>query len=398
MRALVRAAIALALLAAAAGLCRAAGSLLPGAAAAGLGLALAAGLPGAAMLRGLGLDARLGALGSLAVLPMAGLAAWVVPLAVALVLGLPFGWLLWATLVTSALVLALMPGIAIQLPAWPAALTAGVTVAMAIAASRWQPPYLTGDAFFHAGRVRKLLDLPDLSFSGLSAYRDGHVHAGYAFPLLHAVEAAAIRLAGLDPSAGYLELIAGCAALLPVAVYAAGRSLGGQTVGACAAVLALWDVVGRNGGGLDSVEQPGGFAFVLLFPIAVFLIAELRRSPDDRRVAAAVCGSLLVISLVHPTYALVLLAVLAGAVVSTRRGAVVLAIGVLETAVVFGLIWASALRGAPRTSGKALSPENFWIVSGHGLALTGDWIAQHRVEFLAAVLLVVPMLVIRDRR
>ena len=288
MRALVRAGLALALLAAAAGLCRVAGSLLPGAAAAGLGLALAAGLPGAALLRGLGLDARLGALGSLAVLPMAGLAAWVAPLAVALALGLPFEWVLWATLVVSALVLALTPGIAIRLTVWPAVLTGSVTVAMALAASRWQPPYLTGDAFFHAGRVRKLLDLPDLSFSGLSAYQDGHVHAGYAFPLLHAVEAAAIRLAGLEPSAGYLELIAGCAALLPVAVYAAGRSLGGQTVGVCAAVFALWDVVARNGGVLDSIEQPGGFVFVLLFPIAVFLIAELRRSPEDRRVAAAV--------------------------------------------------------------------------------------------------------------
>ena len=124
-------------------------------------------------------------------------------------------------------------------------------------------------------------------------------------------------------------------------------------------MFALWDVVARNGGVLDSIEQPGGFVFVLLFPIAVFLIAELRRSPEDRRVAAAASGSLLVIALVHPTYALVLLAVLAGAVVSTRRGALVLAIGALETAVVFGLIWVSALRGAPRTSGKALSPENF---------------------------------------
>ena len=182
MRALVRAAIALGLLAAAVVACRAAGSLLPGAVAAAMGLALAAGLPGAALLRGLGLDARLGALGSLAVLPMAGLVAWVAPLAVALVLGLPFGWLLAATLVASALVLALVPGIAIRVPARPAALTAAVMVAMAVTASRWQPPYLTGDAFFHAGRVRKLLELPDLSFSGLSAYRDGHVHAGYAFP------------------------------------------------------------------------------------------------------------------------------------------------------------------------------------------------------------------------
>jgi hypothetical protein len=398
VRALVRAGIALALLAAAVAACRGAGALLPGAIAAGLGLALAAGLPGVALLRGVGLDARLGALGSLAVLPMAGLAAWVAPLAVALLLGLPFAWILWPTLVVSALVLALTPGIAIDVPPRPAALTAAATLAMAAFASRWQPPHLTGDAFFHAGRVRKLLDLPDLSFSGLSAYRDGHVHAGYAFPLLHAVEAAAIDLAGLEPSAGYLYLVAGCAALLPVVVFAAGRSLGGQTVGACAVMFALWDAVGRGDGVLDSIEQPSGFVFMVLFPVAVFLIAELRRSPDDRRVAAAVCGSLLIVALVHPTYALVLLAVLAAAVASTRRGVVVLAAASLQTAVVFGLIWAASLRGAPRGSGKALSSENFWIVSGHGLALTGTWIIQHRVEFLAATLLIVPLLFIRDRR
>jgi hypothetical protein len=65
---------------------------------------------------------------------------------------------------------------------------------------------------------------------------------------------------------------------------------------------------------------------------------------------------------------------------------------------VFGLIWATALRGAPRPTGKALSSENFWIVSGHGIALAGAWIVHHRVEFLAATLLLVPLLVVRDRR
>ena len=398
MRALARAAIALVLLAATVAVCRITGMALPGAVAAGLGFALAVGLPGAALLRAIGLDARLGALGSLAVLPMAGLAAWVAPLALGLAVGVQFGWVLWPTIVVSALILALMPGIDLPLRPRPSALAGAVAVAMATLACRWQPPFLTGDAFFHAGRVRKLLDLPEISFSGLSAYQNGHVHAGYAFPLLHAVQAGAISAAGLEPSAGYLDLIAASAALLPLAVFAAGRSLGGQTVGLCAAAIAVWDVAGRNGGGLDSIEQPGGFVFVLLFPAAVFLIAELRRSPDDRRLAAGVCGSLLVVALVHPTYALVLLAILAAAVVATRRSFAVLAIGAAQTVIVFGLIWAAALRGAPRGQGRSLSPENFWIVSGHGLALAGSWMVQHRVEFLAAILLVVPMLIVRERR
>jgi hypothetical protein len=40
----------------------------------------------------------------------------------------------------------------------------------------------------------------------------------------------------------------------------------------------------------------------------------------------------LVVALVHPTYAIVLLAALTGAVLASRRNALVLAIGVLETA------------------------------------------------------------------
>ncbi len=398
MRLLARAAAALGLLTAGVVACRVGGALLPGPAAAGIGFALGLGLPGAALLRALGLDARLGALGSLVVLPTAGLVAWVAPLAVALTIGLPLGWVLWPTLAASALVLALAPGIGLHVAVRPAAVAATATLAMAAVASRWQPPYLTGDAFFHAGRVRKLLDLPELSFSGVSAYHHGTVHAGYAFPLLHAVQAVAIRLAGLEPSAAYLDLVAVSAALIPITVFAAGRSVGGQTVGACAAAIAVWDVTGGGGRALVAIEQPGAFVFVLLFPAAVYLIAELHRTPDDRRVAAAICGSVLVVALIHPTYALVLLAVLAAAVVATHRGWRMLAVGVAETAVVFVVIWAAALRGAPRGAGRTEATGDFWTVSGNVLALAGDWIVHNRVPFLAAVLLVVPLLFVRDRR
>ena len=53
---------------------------------------------------------------------------------------------------------------------------------------------------FHAGRIRKLLALDRLSLDGVSTYLNGHPHAGYAFPLLHAAQAGAIDLVRADPT------------------------------------------------------------------------------------------------------------------------------------------------------------------------------------------------------
>jgi hypothetical protein len=393
-----RAIVGLALLAAAVAVCRAAGAALPATAAITASFALALGLPGLALLRASGLDRRLGVVGSIAVVPVAGLAAWTVPLLAGMLIGLPFSWVAWFTLCAGALCLALLfEPLAMAVDRTALALSA-IVAATTVLASRWQPPSLAGDGYFHAGRVRKLLDLPDLSFSGVSAYQDGHVHAGYAFPLLHGVEAAAMLLSGSDASAGFVHLVPGCAALLGVAVFAAGRALGGSTVGYLAAWFVLWDAFARSGGVIDSIEQPSTFVFLLLFPAAVYLIIELVSAPVDRLLTAAVCAAVLTVSLVHPTYALALLAIVAGAVACSRQAWRCLVVASVLTAAVFGAIWFAALRGGTPGPQRPIRAHNYWIVDGHPVALAGDWIIHSRVEALASILLVVPLLVSGRRR
>ncbi|HEV7132785.1 MAG TPA: hypothetical protein VGN27_03510, partial [Gaiellaceae bacterium] len=43
-----------------------------------------------------------------------------------------------------------------------------------------------GDALFHLGRMRKLLDFGSLSLRTVDEFKDGGLHPGYAFPLWHA--------------------------------------------------------------------------------------------------------------------------------------------------------------------------------------------------------------------
>ena len=168
-----------------------------------------------------------------------------------------------------------------------------------------------GDALFHAGRVRKLIELDSLSLSGISTYLDGAPHAGYAFPLLHAAQAGAVKLAGGDPSATYVSLVPVFVCLVPVAVYAAGRAIAGPAVGAAAALLACWDalVPGAWPLSLQWTEQPPTFTFVVLLPIGVLVIHELCRTPEHRGLQASWLAIVGVVAFVHPTYVFPLLAI-----------------------------------------------------------------------------------------
>ena len=52
---------------------------------------------------------------------------------------------------------------------------------------------------FHLARVRKILAVPHLSLDSVSELANGKPHAGYVFPLLHAVEAASLRSPASTP-------------------------------------------------------------------------------------------------------------------------------------------------------------------------------------------------------
>ena len=149
-----------------------------------------------------------------------------------------------------------------------------------------------------------MIALDGLSLDGLSVYWHGHPHAGYAFPLLHASQAAAIRLLGVDASVAYTNLTPAFAFFVPVAVYGAGRALANRPVAAAAAVFASWDILTRIIAGL--VKQPPFFTFTVLFPAIIILLAMGYRHRQQRIwwwwtvIAAAE------VAVLHPTYSVVL--------------------------------------------------------------------------------------------
>ncbi len=372
---------------------RLAGAVLPEQVALAVGLMVVIGVPGRALLRASGVAARLDGPQRLAVLPLAGLAAWAVPLAVAMLVHITLGWLV-------AAVLALSAGASLwerpRRDAWlrrERALLVGAGVLVAVAASRWQSPLL-GDALFHAGRVRKLVDLPGLSLQGVSAFLHSYPHAGYVFPLLHAVQAAAIEITGLDPSAAYPNLVPAFAFMLVPAVYGAGRSLGGSAVGVSAGALAVWDAMSRGGGQIGALEQPPSFTFVVLVPATVALLAAAWTRPSDRRLRLAVVVAVTVIGVVHATYAVVPLAIIAAATVVSRRGWLTLLASTGAVAAVFAAIWWLALRGGAHVTGRPVTASDFVLWHGRPLALQASVIVHGRTEFLAALVAVVPLLVL----
>ena len=382
----VRCGAALVILVLAAAAARAAGSALPGQLAMLPAFALAVVLPGIAVVRVAGFDDRLLPSTTLAAVPVLGLAAWIVPLGVALFAGLPLDAPLGLLLVASALALALVER---PFPRFGAEQLwmLGAGALTSVLAARWAEPVLQSDGLFHAGRVRKLVDLSHLSFGGISAYRDGAVHAGYAFPLVHAAEAGAVRLAGVDPSAGLLALIPACAFFVPAAAYAAGRVLGGPPAGAAAVAFVLWESVSVAGGVLDSSELPGAVVFRIVVPVGIALLAEAVRRSDDRRIEAAVVACVLVATLAHPTYVMTLLAVLT-AVVIARRGSGwrMLVASFLLVGLTLGAIWLAAIHGTPGAAGTRLAPNGFATIDGHPVIRSGEYLVNGRLTVLLTAL------------
>jgi hypothetical protein len=356
-------------------------------------------VPGWALLHTTRLNEHLNVVEAVALLPVAGPAAWAPALVLGLAAHLPFTVVLGLVLVGSVL------GLAVQAPApapvgWRelgAVLGAGVVTCLL--AARWRRQ-LVGDAFFHTGRIRKLIDLPHLSLSGLSAYRGGHPHAGYAVPLLHAVEAGVIRIGGLDPADAYTALATTLGVFVPVAAYAAGRALGGRTVGTVAGTLQLW--VSLTGGiqplGFSYTEQPGPYAFRLLIPAIVLLVAVWYRSPSDRRLQSAVVAAVGVVTVVHPTYAFPALAVLAGVVVTTRQGWGMLAAAAAGAATYAGWVWWVALHGAQLPHQLPGVNRFYSYAAHHPVLVRGSTVSGHVGEFLLGLVAVCALLVYRRGR
>jgi hypothetical protein len=378
----------------------AAGAVLPIQAALAVSTVVALGLPGWALVRASGITERLDAVACLGLAPVAGLIVWAPVLALGMIAGLPFTGVL--ALVGAACVAGLTPARRqVRAPSRDLTIAAAGALAGFMLGTRWQWSFY-GDEVFHAGRIRKLLALDHLSLDGVSTYLNGHPHAGYAFPLLHGAQAGAIDLVQVDATAAYPNLSPAFAMLLPVVLFATGRSIGGTAVGVSAMALGLFDAV-QVSPDLGMLQWPGPFVFFLATPIALLAAVELVRRTRDPWLEAAVAGAAACAAFVHPTYVVMLLAMLAGVCVLTRRGWRALAAATATSGVILAWIWWVALHGAhvaPPTSGqwRVATPVDYVFVGGHAIASTAADIVQGRIPFFLAALALPALLLWRDRR
>ena len=349
-------------------------------------------IPGLATARLLRLDDALDPLLlAVAAIPL-GCAAWSLALAAALVTQLPLSWLAVAVGCAAAVTLSLRPagvrlgGGRILLPALGAA-----GLGLALAASRYETA-LHGDALFHAGRLRKLIDLPHLSLSGLSSVWHGSPHAGYVVPTLHAIEAVSVRITGTEPSAAYSSLAPACAFLLPAAAFALGTVAAGRAAGTAVALLAVWDALARES--LATMQQPPTFTFFVLIPAALALILAASRAQWDGRLGRAVMLGVFAVAVIHATYAVVPLACMGAVVLVMRAGWRALAASIAATGVVYGMIWAVALRGGRGQPQPPILGSVFVERGGHPIVAQSSWIFDGRPEIVLGVLAVVPLLLL----
>jgi hypothetical protein len=141
---------------------------------------------------------------------------------------------------------------------------------------------VTGDALFHLGRVRKLVEFGDLHVRSVDEFRDGGLHPGYAFPLWHALLALVSKLAGVDPTQVMKHEPS---ALVPIAfavVYESGVALFRSAwlgVGVLAATVAAAVFAAGHGGSYTLLAQPGTVDRYVLVPAALTLFFLFLRHP-----------------------------------------------------------------------------------------------------------------------
>ena len=82
-----------------------------------------------------------------------------------------------------------------------------------------------GDAFFHIGRIRKLVEPGSISLRSLDEFRDGGLHPGYAFPLWHGFMALMTKPAGPTRTRSSLDAPTVLLPLSFVLVFEAGTIL-----------------------------------------------------------------------------------------------------------------------------------------------------------------------------
>ena len=141
---------------------------------------------------------------------------------------------------------------------------------------------VTGDALFHLGRVRKLVDFGDLHVRSVDEFRDGGLHPGYAFPLWHAFLALVSKLAGVDPTQVMRHEPSAISPIAFAVVYESGIALFRSTwlgIGVLAATVTAAAFAPGHGGSYTLLAQPGTVDRYVLVPAALTLFFLFLRHP-----------------------------------------------------------------------------------------------------------------------
>jgi hypothetical protein len=165
-----------------------------------------------------------------------------------------------------------------------------------------------GDGLFHLARVRKLVEFGGLSLSSVNEFADGGLHPGYAFPLWHAFLAIIAKVAFADPAEVVLHEPTVLAPLAVLVAYEAGYAIFRRVTPAAAsagAAVAIAAMAPGHGGAYTALALPATAARQLLVPAALALALSVMRKPSLGLVASAGLASL-VLTVVHPTYAIFL--------------------------------------------------------------------------------------------
>lgn len=350
-----------------------------------LGVGLTVFLPGLALAGACRLDERIDPLLAFALIPGLGVLAWAPPLALALTLQLPFGFVAGVVAAITWIAAAVrLP----RLPPWhDLAALSGLGALAAFLGARWQS-ILIGDGLFHASVIRKLLTVNGISWTNVWPFYDQHSHAGYAFPLLHAAQAGAVMAAGGGFSTDYTFMVPAFSVFVPLAAYALGAVVFGRAAAVVSGLLAIWMAITAEQS-LSVAQQPRYYISLVIVPLVWALLVAAR---PGRATTCTVVGLLLLVAFVHSTYELPML--ITGAAIALLRPPmrVPVAIGAAASAAFIGAVYAITVLGAPRSPPPYRPNSEFQMFDGHRVAVSGSVIFHGRPELVLALAAIVVFL------
>jgi hypothetical protein len=270
--------------------------------------------------------------------------------------------------------------------------------------------FVHGDALFHLGRVRKLVDFDSLSLRAVDEFADGGLHPGYAFPLWHGWLGLVAKVAGVDPTAVVLHESSILAPLAFVLALEMGRAVFRSFWLALATLLAQVAMIALapgGGGAYTSLDLPGTAARQLLVPATIALFFRFVRGPTWT-LGLTLAFSGMNLAFVHPTYALFVAIPLVGfavvRVVDVRANALALASLCVPVLLVFTWlrpIVADTRSHDPNAAERLRAVRQYasdLVVESTTRYHLGPWVVSRAGAVAVAALLLAPLAALAARR